>query len=179
MSVHRKQFGANVAATVLAAITLAACGAADENPVPPGATITLSSSAYEWEIAPVDDPCLVYPDYYNDHLVNIAVLSSSNLPVGDVNVHLTLDLSDATFSGTPVMGLYDDLNGNGAREPEELVSTDGSGAYTVKTNQYDGTKAIWVRVNLSCPYKGTLSAFSGAASTSMEISVTERAEEAP
>lgn len=179
MSVHRKKFRANAAVTVLAALLLASCGAADENPVPPGATITLSSSDYKWEIDAVDDPCFINPDYYHDHLINIAVLNSSSLPVGDVNVHLTLDLSAATFSGNPVMGLYDDLNGNGAREPEELVSTDGGGAYTIKTNQYDGSKAIWVRVNLSCPYRGTLSAFSGAASASMEFSVEERAEIAP
>lgn len=174
MFFYRSNQWANTVMMSLVAVSLVACGAGDENPVPPGATITLSSSEYKWDIKAVEDPCFINPDYYHDHLVNISVANSSGQPVGDVNVHLTLDLSGNTFSGFPVMGLFDDLNGNGAREPEELVSINGKGAYTVKTHPYEGSRAVWVRVNLSCPYRGTLSAYSGMASTSMNFIVEEK-----
>lgn len=158
------------------ATTLAACGGGrDSNPVPAGSKIELSYSEYQWEIAAPADPCVVDPGYFHDHLVNLSVTNSKGLPLGDVDVNVTLDLSAATFSGTPVMALYDDSNGNGAREDSELVSVDGQGAFTFKTDKYAGTKSLWVRVNLSCPYKGTLTAFSGSASAVMDLSVVESA----
>lgn len=160
----------------LVATTLVACGGGrDSNPVPAGAKIELSYSEYQWDIATPADPCVVDPSYYHDHLVNLSVTNSKGLPLGDVDVNVTLDLSAATFSGTPVMALYDDKNGNGAREESELVSVNGQGAFTFKTDEYSGTKSLWVRVNLSCPYKGTLTAFSGSASAVMDLSVVESA----
>lgn len=165
-------------AIVAAAGVLSGCGGGrDSNPVPPGAEIELSVTEYQWEIAPVADPCVVNPNLYHDHLVNIAVRNSEGSPLGDVEVNATLDLSAATFSGTTVMALYDDKNGNGAGDSDELVSGAGQGAYTFKTDEYAGTKVLWVRVNLSCPYSGTLTVFSGGASQVFDIEVVERAEE--
>ncbi len=162
-----------------AAGVLSGCGGgADSNPVPPGAEIDLSMTEYQWEIAPVADPCIIDPNLFHDHLVNIAVTNSAGLPLGDVEVNAALDLSAATYSGTPVMALYDDKNGNGAGDDSELVSGAGQGAYTFRTDEYAGTKALWVRVNLSCPYSGTLTVFAGAASAVLDIEVIERAEAA-
>jgi len=91
-----------------------------------------------------------------------------------MSIHL--DLAANTFSGFPVLELYDDRNNNGVIDaPEELVSDNVDEGFETKTDSDKGDKFVIVRVNLSCPYRGTLGAFiEGGVFNSIGISVEER-----
>ena len=159
---------------VLLAIGLAGCGASDENPVPTNATVQVNPSSIPWEIPERPIPCPVNLAFYNDHTIAISVVDSNNSPLGNVDLRITADLSGNTHSGIERIKVYDDLNGNGVvDDPDELVSSNISPAFTTKTSNV-GTKLILVRVNLSCPYRGNLNVYAGSAFGSTNIEVSER-----
>jgi len=172
-----KRNTAGLVVMLLAGAMLPGCGASDGgggNPVPVGATVQVNPSAIQWEIGN-GDPCVIDPAVYNDHTVAISVLNSSGAPLGNVDIRVMADLSGNTFSGTDVIKVYDDLNGNGViDDPAELVSSNTSPSFITKTAQYSGTRIVLVRVNLSCPYRGNLHVFAGAAYGSTNIEVTQR-----
>jgi len=156
---------------------LAGCGASEGgggNPVPVGATVQVNPETIQWEIGN-GDPCVIDPGIYNDHTIAISVLNNSGAPIGNVDIRVMADLSGNTFSGIDVIKVYDDLNGNGViDDPAELVSSNTSPSFVTKTEHYSGTRNVMVRVNLSCPYRGNVHVFAGAAYGSANIQVTQR-----
>jgi hypothetical protein len=157
-------------------LLLSACGGGNDNPLPPGAKMEIFPSEITWEIGPGARPCVVDPAFYQDQLISFALKNASDQPLGGVDITTVLDLSEGTFSGTPVLGLYADSNGNGVADDAERVSIDGRGSYKTRTSKYDGSAQLWLRVNLSCPYRGHLNAYAGGAGAGVSINVTELAE---
>lgn len=171
------QSKSNLTFTVfLLVATLAGCGdGGGGDPVPLGSSVRINQAAIEWEIGATPTPCPVNLNNYNDHTIAISVLDSNNSPLGSVDIRVMADLSGNTYSGTDVIKIYDDLNGNGVvDDPAELVSSNTSPAFLTQTGRYTGTKIVLVRVNLSCPYRGNLYAFAGAAFGSINIEVKNR-----
>lgn len=163
---------------VIGSLAIAACGGGgDEHPLPVGATLELNPTDINWEIAPRGGICNFDPAYYNDHLINLALTNKDGQPLGEVEVSLALDLSAATFTGPALLALYDDRNSNGVPEDDEMLTSSDAAVVKVKTGRYDGARQLWLRVNLSCAYKGTLVAYAGPASASASIEVVEREEE--
>ncbi len=160
-------------------LSLAACGAGrDENPVAPGSEVIIAPDEITWDIEPRGVACAFDENNYVDEYLNIAVTDKDQIPLGDVKLSLSLTLSDNTFSGSPWLRLYDDLNGNGAVDhPDELVSGEEDGVHITTTDEFNGNKTVFVRVNLSCPYRGSLTAVAGAASARTHIAVEERDDE--
>ena len=157
-------------------LALAGCGSSSiggGDPVPLNSTVKINPSSITWTIpAPLATPCVVDFNNHNDTPIAISVLDSSQSPLGNIGIRVLADLSGNTYSGSPVLKVYDDLNGNGVvDDPAELVSSNTSPAFNTFTDKYTGTKNILLRVNLSCPYSGNLYVFAGAAFASINIVV--------
>ena len=156
--------------TLLLSVVLSGCGGGD--PVPPSSTVLISPSSIKWEISAKPTPCPVNSNVFIDHTIVISVLDTNNSPLGSVDIRVVTDLTGNTFSGLPVLNVYDDKNGNGVvDDPAELVSSNTSPAFMTATDRYTGTKTILLRVNLSCPYKGNLHVYAGAAYSNINIEV--------
>jgi len=117
--------------------------------------------------------CFIDPDtLYQDIPVLISVSDAQGTPMGRAEVGVYADFSGNTFSGPEVLQVYADLNGNGVvDEDTELVSGNESGVYKTKTDQYDGTAMVIVRMNLTCPYLGELYVYAGSATAQVEFEV--------
>lgn len=155
--------------------TLTACGpGADEDPVPPGATITVSPQSKEWTITPATDPAgnpVCLDGVYQDHTLSIVVQDRNGVPLGDVDLIVRADLA-ANTSSFDVIRIYDDINANGvADHPQELVTGDNSPAFFTRTGKFDGTRVLLVRANLSCAYRGDITVHAGSAFGSASIDV--------
>jgi hypothetical protein len=157
------------------AVFLVGCGdggGGGGDPVPPNSTVQINQPEITWEIGEPADPCVVDPNYYHDHTIAISVLDPDNSPLGGVDLRIVADLSGNTFSGTTVLQLYDDRNANGVvDDPRELVSSNTMPAFRTETDRYTGTKNVLLRVNLSCPYRGSLHVFAGAAYNHINVEV--------
>jgi hypothetical protein len=145
-------------------VSLAGCGGGDSNPIPVGGKVTMSQTEINWKLG---NPGVCVEDAnYNDHVVFITVTDSSDRPLGDVEVLMSVDLTGNTSPGVPVLKLYEDKNSNGVvDDPEEYVSGVGDPFFKTRTDKYSGTKMIILRVNLTCTYSGILNVFSGSAAT--------------
>ena len=107
-------------------------------------------------------------------MISIMVLNESDNYIPDAPVKVSLDLSANTFTGIPVLALYNDTNANGVVDgPSELVTDSESGIFETHTDDTTGTKYLILRVNLSCQYKGTLYAFSDGYMGTLSIIVEE------
>jgi hypothetical protein len=149
-----------------------ACGpGGNEDPVPPGASITINPQDIEWEISGSDPSC---PDTsFNDHTFTIVVQDSNGVPLGDVDLIVRADLA-ANTSPFDVIRLYDDVNGNGVVDhPQELVSSNTGTAFFTKTDKFTGARTLLARVILSCEYQGNITVHAGSAFGSTNIAVTE------
>lgn len=157
---------------ICAGLTLTACGpGGDEDPVPPGAVITINPQDVQWDISTSDTNC---PDTaFNDHTYTIVVQDRNGIPLGDVDVIIRADLA-ANTSPFDLIRLYDDVNGNGVVDhPQELVSSNTGPVFFTKTDKFTGTRTLLVRVILSCEYQGNITVHAGSAFGSTNIAVTE------
>jgi len=153
---------------------LIACNSVSTGQLPPGTIVSISPEEINWKIANTNGVCTYDPTYYQDHTISIMVLNDSGSYIPDAPLRITLDLSANTFSGTPVMALYDDINKNGVVDGvNELVTDTDSGIFETHTDDKSGSKYVILRVNLSCPYTGTLSAFADGFMGSLRITVEE------
>ena len=74
--------------------------------------------------------------------------------------------------GPPVLALYEDLNSNGVVDAEtELVSGTEDSGYVGETRKYSGDKHMFLRINLSCSYKGNVHVRSQFAYRQMNVAV--------
>jgi hypothetical protein len=166
-------YGVHSLLLFLLLILLSGC---ESDVVTPDSTVYFNSEEngeIEWTIRPnyqldTDDDgindanCAVIEDLYQDHYFRIALLNENGIPLTDIRMLVHLQLTENTFSGTPVLKLYADRNDNGVvDEPEEYVSSSMDPAYSTKTGSSDGEIAVIVRANLSCVYAGSVSAFAG------------------
>lgn len=167
-------------------LLLSACGGDDEN-VPVGATVEVSPSEKVWNSAPdleEDQVCIVRPDNYQDELVTIRVADSNGRALGDVEVIASLNLT-ANTSGDNVqvqdengnaifsmISLYDDKNGDFIADENELVSGVDDPILFTKTDEYNGTKTLIVRMNLSCRYRAILQVIAAGTTGNASFSVT-------
>lgn len=160
--------GRHAAGPLALAATLLACAACDDgsdNPLPVGATVTVSPQTKTFEIdEEIQDEngnCLFNPGFYVDQSIVITVTDGQGSPIGKADLNISLDLGANTFSGLPVMELYDDMNGNGlADRPEERVSDFNDPIFRTKTREFTGERIVILRLNVSCAYRGSLNVIS-------------------
>ena len=158
---------------------LAGCNSGGDQ-LPDGSTVVLRPDSFEWTIQPQGDNCIIDPNLYQDQMFSIMVLNSAGNAIGEAPLTISLDLSGNTFSGYPVLELYDDYNGNGVADgPEELVSSNTDTLYETATEKYTAEKILILRINLSCPYQGNLYAFSGGYLGTLHVTVQEETNTTP
>jgi len=92
-----------------------------------------------------------------------------------VDLAFSLNFAGNTFSGFPVLKLYDDKNGNGAvDDPEELVSDFADPLFSTKTAEFSGEKLMFIRMDLACAFTGTLFVQAGPSLGMMELKVIKK-----
>lgn len=156
------------------AILLGACSMEQQLPV--GATLQISPSERTLTIVdPTDEngQCFINPDNYIDWPVVLQLTDSSGAPLGQQKLSVYLDFAANTFSGYPVMALYDDRRGNsnGVVDDFELVSDSDDDIAIVNTDTYGGDRPLLLRINISCPFRGDVFAFADGVSASASIEV--------
>ena len=166
----------NAILTLGCSLFLWSCNNVTSNQLPPGTSVRVDPENITWTIANTGGVCNFNPDFYQDQTITVMVVNDSGTFIPDAPLSFTLDLAANTFSGVPVMALYNDVNNNGVVDgPNELVSDNTSGAYTDFTDKVNGSKQVIVRVNLSCTYKGTLYVLSDGFMGTTTIEVDEEA----
>lgn len=165
------------------ALMLGASGCNSEdaaNQVPPDSELVASINEQTWDIDTNTNEaggCVYFDDFYNDTYVRLTMLNDSGVPMGDVTLDFSLDLTGNTFTGNSVLKLYHDANGNGVVDPEELVSDASDPRFSIRTDAYGGYVDVIVRVNLSCPYSGGLYVVGpGGTAEYVAFDVNDRAE---
>ncbi|HHJ14802.1 MAG TPA: hypothetical protein ENJ79_10605 [Gammaproteobacteria bacterium] len=150
-------------------------GDADDETLPPGTTVLIQPAGREFrlgsELRDAAGNCQ-YGVVFQDIPVLVSVLRSDGAQISEAPLRFALDFSGNTFTGQPVLQLYDDRNGNGIAEPGELVSDFDDPLYRTRTEAFSGEKLMLVRVDLACTFEGTLTVVSGAFLSEMTIQVT-------
>ena len=155
-------------------VTVSACS--DQTQLPVGAQLQITPSSRIITVgdrSDADGNCFIDTGLYVDMPIVLSMTNADGSPMGDVDVSVYVDYSGNTFPLTPVMALYDDRRGNnnGVIDDFELVSGEGDDIVTVQTDSYGGDRPLLLRVNVSCPFKGDVFAFSGAVSASAIIEI--------
>ena len=158
----------------LAALTLALAGCSAEQ-LPIGATLAISPESRTVDIVERRDArgrCTIDPENHLDMPFVLTLTDGQGSPIGDTEVEVHLGFAGNSYTGYPVLALYDDRNGNGVVDAgSELVSGDGDGIARVRTSSHGGERALLVRMNLSCAYRGELFAFAGGVGASAFVEV--------
>ncbi|MEE9321486.1 MAG: hypothetical protein V3U76_13630 [Granulosicoccus sp.] len=146
--------------------------------LPIGAHLIVSPSEHTIKIIEnrdANDRCMLNPDYYVDFPVVITLLDVNESPIGDHDVSVYLDFAANTFSGYGLLALYKDANGNGVVDgDEELVSGREDNIAVVSTHSLYGSETLLLRVNLSCSFKGSITAIAnGVVGKASILVVTE------
>lgn len=141
-------------------LMLLGCNSGSDNPLPAGAQISISPANVTFDIdQELDDDgnCIYDFNRYIDQYTVISVRNSSGSPIGDADLSVQLDFGDNSFSGVPVMELYEDANGNGVVDGiGELRSGADDPLYRAQTDEFSGEAVVIVRLNVSCPYRGSM-----------------------
>lgn len=146
-------------------VQLSAC---DSDQLPIGTQINLSPNQHRVELINAhagDTPTCVTGDnaVFQDIPLLISVTGNSGVPIGGAKVLIYADYAGNTFSGPSALQLFADKNGNGVVDADsELVSGINSDAYETKTHQYHGSAMVFVRMNVTCPYRGSIKAIAGS-----------------
>jgi len=147
--------------------------------VPVDARLSISPEQHSLSITEsVDESgrCVFTDRHYMDVPILLTLRTANNSPISDALISVYADFSGNAYSGRSVLGLYDDLNGNGiVDEQTELISGPGADIAMVATSSDTGSKQLVLRVNLSCAFSAEVRAFTGAVSTRATIDVFSRA----
>jgi hypothetical protein len=151
-------------------------GDADDTAFPPGTEIRISPASQSFTISEFRDAngdCR-FGEVFQDIPVLISVLDTGgtgNVVISDVDLTISLNFSGNTFpNGPSVLQLYEDQNGNGVVDhPQELVSDVNDPLFTTKTAKFSGEKLMFVRMDLACPYRGSLFVIAGGVLGIMEL----------
>jgi len=143
--------------------------------LPNDVELTISPTSRSVEIVQqvnAQNQCLFNPNNYQDVPLLFSLADGQGSPIGNADVGVYVDFSENTFSGLPVLALYEDRNSNGVIDGEaELVSGINDPAFTMKTAQYSGEHLMLLRINLSCPYRGEVFAYAKSTSAMMSVEV--------
>jgi len=158
---------------------LSACS--NEQQLPPGAVLTITPSERTLNVADRTDEngfCVIDPELYIDWAVVLELTDDNGSPIGERSVRVYVDYGANTFSGYPVMALYDDRrgNGNGLVDEFELVSGAEDNIANVNTDKFGGDRELLVRINYTCPFRGDIFAFVQGVTASSTIEVVARKE---
>lgn len=149
---------------VVAAMMAASCS---NDVVPVNARLLITPESHSTNIIEqhdVDDNCLHDASNHVDLPIVLQLTTENGSPIGDTSISVYIDFAANTFSGTAVLSLFDDLNGNGVvDEDTELISAADDSIARVKTDKWTGTRSLLLRVNLSCAFRGEVFAFTGGA----------------
>ena len=159
--------------SLLASMALFGCDSSGQ--LPSDAEVRISPEGHSIDITQVTNAnggCAFNPNNYVDSPLILSVHDSAGSPIGEAKVSVTIDYSGNTFLGPPVLALYDDLNSNGVVDAEtELVSGSDDNGYIGETRKYSGDKHMFLRINLSCSYKGNVHVRSQFAYKQMNVAV--------
>lgn len=159
---------------------LGGCGSDDEA-IPTESTIDIQPASKPWTIPMRATPCPYDPNLWVDERVLITVKNKDDVPLGDIRVAISADLTAAYTSGVQEsLQLYKDANNNQIVDaPDILVSGNGSPAYVTHTDEYTGAVSVLLRVNLSCPFRGNVIVTAGPLYGSASFEVVEATAPAP
>ena len=116
--------------------------------------------------------CVQELDYYQDVPIQLVLEAPDSQPVGDAIIQVYADYSGNTSATLEVMSLYQDVNQNGVIDAQDRkVSTSEDGVLQVRSDRWHGNATVLLRVDLSCPFRGYVTAYAGAAAVSMPVSV--------
>ncbi len=157
---------------VLAVVVLSGCSN-DTVPVDSALTITPEShSTHITERQSAQGQCLFDANNHVDIPILMLLTTANGSPIGEATLNVYTDFAANTYSGLPVLSLYDDLNSNGVVDADsELISGTNDSIARVKTGQWTGARSLLLRVNLSCAFKGEVFAFTGGISGRASIDV--------
>jgi len=152
---------------------LAACDGGEQLPTdatlqitPAGRTISIT------EYRDAQDRCLFESDRFVDIPVLISLRNEAGSPLGGVSVSVYVDFADNTFGPFAPLALYEDRNRNGIVDADsELVSGESQEVARVRMDELDGTRALLLRVNLSCAYRSEVFAYVDGVSASAFVEV--------
>ena len=139
-------------------VTLLAACSTDQLPI--GANLTISPESRTYDIQALEDEqgtCLFDEDQYIDVPIVLALTDAQGSPIGKADVKVYVDYTENTVGDlSPVLALYDDRQGNnnGVVDEDELVSDIGDSIAEVKTDRFGGDRALLLRINVSCAYRG-------------------------
>ncbi len=165
------------AATLACTALVAGCDGGDQ--LPPDAELFLSPQTRSVDIGDTFDAeagCTFDANRFVDLPIVMSLRAGNGSPIGDAEVSLYLDWSGQTFPGFSALSLYEDRNGNGIVDADsELVSGRDDAIARVRLDDETGSHAMIVRMNLSCPFRGELFAFTGpfTAQASFEVMSAE------
>ena len=166
-------------ATVAAAALLAACSS---DQVPIDAVMSISPeerSIRIVEFRDADGSCRTDGSRFVDVPMLLRLATRDGSPIEDAEAEVYVDFAANTYSGYPVLALYEDRNGNGIVDADsELASGAGDSIARVRTGE-DGTYRMLLRADIACPYRGEVFAYAGAVSAQASFEVTAEETIAP
>ncbi|MEE9334678.1 MAG: hypothetical protein V3U65_11380 [Granulosicoccaceae bacterium] len=167
------QIKSTVLLSLLASITLLGCDSSGQ--LPSDAEVRISPEGQSIDITQITNSnggCVFNPNNYVDTPLLLSVHDGDGSPIGEAEISVNIDYSGNTFSGPPVLALYEDLNSNGVVDADtELVSGREDNGYVGETRQYSGDKHMFLRINLSCSYIGNIHVRSQFAYKQMNVAV--------
>lgn len=168
-------YGIRIWALALLVAGIAAC---TNSIVPADAKVTLTPSTYAIDIVETvnsSGQCEYTEANYLDIPLTITLSTENGSPIGEEWVSVYTDFSNNTYSGFPVLSLYEDLNGNGVVDGEsELLSGQDDDIARVRTGKFTGTKLLLLRINLSCAFRGEVRALAGPAYGAASFAVIQQ-----
>jgi len=123
-------------------------GACEQEQLPHDAQMRISPESRTINIADRRDAegrCFIDQNQYLDQPVVVSMVNGDGAPLGDVEIRVYVDFSGNTYPGTLAV---------------------------VKTDYYGGDRPLLLRINVSCPFKGDLFAFSAGVSASSPIELS-------
>lgn len=167
------QIKSTVLVSLLTSILLFGCDSSGQ--LPGNAEVRISPESHSIDITQVTNSnggCAFNSNNYVDTPLLLSVHDGDGSPIGEAEISVNIDYSGNTYLGPPVLALYEDLNSNGVVDAEtELVSGTEDSGYVGETRKYSGDKHMFLRINLSCSYKGNVHVRSQFAYRQMNVAV--------
>lgn len=158
-------------------LMMALASGCSDRVVPQDAVLTVTPDAHETTVIPERDDygrCQLYADRFMDIPLHMQLSTADGTPIGNATLAVHADFTAQSFSGYPLVQLFDDRNGNGVvDEQSELVSGEDHDAVTVKTDRWSGARGLLLRINLSCAFKSDVLVLAGGVSGRASIEVSE------
>lgn len=150
-------------------------GACDRGQLPSDAVLTVSPDERKLLISEVQNAegaCLFDPGLFIDWPYVVNLTTEQGSPIRDASVRVYLDYAQNTFSGYPVMALYEDRNGNGVIDADtELISSANDEIAVFDTNDA-GDQVFLLRANISCAWSGEVFVYVDGASATAHIDIS-------